>query len=159
MFFTMTSRHRSVSRQASIRLVLLALLSAAVLFPSALVAQDDAKKENPQTHLSEFTEPFQHTAEPAFAYHIPAKKKFEKREEDTSRTIKEQGVVRADVVIEDDCWIGCNVTVLSGVTIGRGSIVAAGAVVNKDVPPYSIVGGVPARLLKPRKPEVKLCSA
>ena len=78
MFFTMTSRHRSGSRQASVRPVLLALLFAAVLIPSALFAQDDAKKENPQTHLSEFTEPFQHTAEPAFAYHIPAKKKFKK---------------------------------------------------------------------------------
>ncbi len=53
-----------------------------------------------------------------------------------------------DVVVENDVWIGSNVTLLSGVTIGRGSIVAAGAVVNKDVPPYSIVGGVPAKVIK-----------
>ena len=53
-----------------------------------------------------------------------------------------------DVTIEQDVWIGCNVTLLSGVTVGRGAIVAAGAVVNKDVPPYSIVGGVPAKVLK-----------
>lgn len=53
-----------------------------------------------------------------------------------------------DVIIESDVWIGCNVTLLSGVTIGRGSIIAAGAVVNKDVPPYAIVGGVPAKLIK-----------
>lgn len=53
-----------------------------------------------------------------------------------------------DVVVESDVWIGSNVTLLSGVTVGRGSIIAAGAVVNKDVPPYSIVGGVPAKVIK-----------
>lgn len=55
-----------------------------------------------------------------------------------------------DVVIEEDVWIGCNVTLLSGITIGRGSIIAAGAVVNKDVPPYTIIGGIPAKVLKNR---------
>ncbi len=54
------------------------------------------------------------------------------------------------VVIEDDVWCGANVTILKGVTIGRGSIVAAGAVVTQSFPPYSIIGGVPARLLKMR---------
>ena len=53
-----------------------------------------------------------------------------------------------DVIIEKDVWIGSNVTILSGVHIGRGSTIAAGAVVNKDIPPYSIVGGVPARFIK-----------
>lgn len=53
-----------------------------------------------------------------------------------------------DVIIERDVWIGCNVTILSGVTIGRGSIVAAGAVVNKSCPPYSIIGGIPAKVIK-----------
>jgi acetyltransferase-like isoleucine patch superfamily enzyme len=52
------------------------------------------------------------------------------------------------VVIEDDIWIGANVTILMGVTIGRGCVVAAGAVVTKSCPPYSIIGGVPAKLLK-----------
>ncbi|MBO5426953.1 MAG: acyltransferase [Prevotella sp.] len=54
------------------------------------------------------------------------------------------------VVIEDDVWCGANVTILKGVTIGRGSVIAAGAVVTKSFPPYSIIGGVPARLLKRR---------
>lgn len=54
------------------------------------------------------------------------------------------------VVIEDDCWIGANVTILKGVRIGRGSVVAAGAVVTKSCEPYSIIGGVPAKLIKKR---------
>lgn len=53
-----------------------------------------------------------------------------------------------DVIIENDVWIGSNVTLLAGVHIGRGSTVAAGAVVSKNVLPYSIVGGVPAKLIK-----------
>ncbi|RMI09603.1 sugar O-acetyltransferase [Cellulomonas triticagri] len=54
----------------------------------------------------------------------------------------------APVVIEDDVWIGAHVTVLPGVTIGRGSVVAAGAVVAANVPPGVVVGGVPARVLR-----------
>ena len=53
-----------------------------------------------------------------------------------------------DVVIEKDVWIGCNVTILSGVHIGRGATIAAGAVVNKNIPPYCIAGGVPAKPIK-----------
>jgi maltose O-acetyltransferase len=53
-------------------------------------------------------------------------------------------------VIDDDVWIGANVTVLPGRRIGKGSIVAAGAVVASDVPPYSVVGGNPARVIKMR---------
>lgn len=52
-----------------------------------------------------------------------------------------------DVIIDEDVWIGCNVTILSGVHIGRGATIAAGAVVCRDVPPYSVVGGVPARVI------------
>ena len=56
----------------------------------------------------------------------------------------------APVVIEDDVWTGANVTILKGVTIGHGSVIAAGAVVTKSCPPYSIIGGVPAKVLKMR---------
>jgi maltose O-acetyltransferase len=53
-----------------------------------------------------------------------------------------------DVTIDDDVWIGSRAIILRGVVVGRGAIVAAGAVVTKNVPPYSMVGGVPARVLK-----------
>ena len=66
-----------------------------------------------------------------------------------------EGIGKGDIVVEDDVWIGCRVTVLSGVRIGQGSVVAAGSVVTKDVPPYAIVGGVPARVIKYRfEPEM-----
>lgn len=57
---------------------------------------------------------------------------------------------RGDVVVEDDVWIGYRTTILSGVKIGKGAIVAAGSVVTKDVRPYAIVGGVPAKMIKYR---------
>ena len=66
---------------------------------------------------------------------------------DINESNKPKGLDK-DVVIDKDVWIGANVTILAGVTIGRGATVAAGAVVNKNVPPYSIVGGVPAMVLK-----------
>lgn len=65
--------------------------------------------------------------------------------------IKQQGVTRQGIVVEDDCWIGSGAIILDGVTIGKGSVVAAGAVVNKDVPPCSVVGGVPAKVLRKRE--------
>ena len=55
-----------------------------------------------------------------------------------------------EIAIEDDVWIGANVTVVGGVTIGRGAVIAAGSVVTKDVPAYAIVGGVPAKVIKYR---------
>ena len=62
---------------------------------------------------------------------------------------------KGDIVIDDDVWIGYGSIIMSGVHIGQGAIVAAGAVVAKDVPPYAIVGGVPAKVIKYRfSPEV-----
>jgi acetyltransferase-like isoleucine patch superfamily enzyme len=55
-----------------------------------------------------------------------------------------------DVIIEDDVWVGSSAVILKGVRIGRGSIVAAGAVVNRDVLPYTVVGGIPARIISVR---------
>jgi acetyltransferase-like isoleucine patch superfamily enzyme len=65
-------------------------------------------------------------------------------------TIKAQGVAKSAVVIEDDCWIAANVVILAGVTIGKGSVIAAGSVVNDDIPAFSVVAGVPARVIKSR---------
>ena len=57
---------------------------------------------------------------------------------------------KGDINIGDDVWIGQNAVILSGVTVGQGAVIAAGSVVSKDVPPYGIVGGVPAKLIKYR---------
>ena len=67
---------------------------------------------------------------------------------DETKRIDEQGVSTKSVVIEDDVWIGANAVVLPGVTIGQHSVVAAGAVVTQDVPPYTVVAGVPAKVVK-----------
>ena len=70
------------------------------------------------------------------------------RYDDKKRRIDEQGVSTQPVVISDDVWIGANAVILPGVTIGRHAVVAAGAVVTKDVPDYCMVGGVPAKIIK-----------
>ncbi|WP_281256411.1 acyltransferase [Labilibaculum manganireducens] len=62
--------------------------------------------------------------------------------------IKQDCRYEGDIVIKEGAWIGCGVVILPGVTIGLNSVVAANAVVTKDVPDYSIVGGVPAKLIK-----------
>jgi acetyltransferase-like isoleucine patch superfamily enzyme len=62
--------------------------------------------------------------------------------------IKKQSVSTAPIVVNDECWIGANVVVTAGVVIGKHSVVAAGSVVTKDVPPYSVVVGNPARVIK-----------
>ena len=71
--------------------------------------------------------------------------------ERTDIPIRDQGVTRSKIVIEDDCWLASNTIILAGVTIGRGSIIAAGSVINADIPPYSVVAGVPGKILLNRK--------
>lgn len=71
--------------------------------------------------------------------------------ESTHIPIKDQGETRKGITIGEDCWIGAKAIILDGVTIGRGSVIAAGAVVTKDVESYSVVAGVPAKMISVRK--------
>lgn len=64
--------------------------------------------------------------------------------------INDQGYTDKDIIIEDDVWIGAHAIILPGVTLHKGAVIAAGAVVTKDVEPYAVVGGVPAKLIKYR---------
>lgn len=73
---------------------------------------------------------------------------------DLSRPMNKQPLTsRGDIVLADDVWLGARVTVLDGVVIGQGAIIGAGAVVTKDVPPYTIAAGVPARIIRSRRSE------
>lgn len=63
---------------------------------------------------------------------------------------QQEGVSKGNIIVEDDVWIGYRSTIMSGVHIGQGAIIAAGSVVTKDVEPYAIVGGVPAKVIKYR---------
>ncbi len=69
----------------------------------------------------------------------------------TDIPIRKQGHNQGKILIEDDVWLSSNVVVTSNVKLGKGCVVAAGAVVTKDIPSYAVVGGVPARILKRRK--------
>ncbi len=69
---------------------------------------------------------------------------------DLANPIRCQGYINKPIYIEDNVWIGTNCIILAGVRIGEGSIVAANSVVNKDVEPYTIVGGSPAKFIKKR---------
>lgn len=74
----------------------------------------------------------------------------------TDRTdipIRKQGVSRKGVVVEDDCWVGAKVTFLDGSHVGRGCIIAAGTVVRGIIPPYSVIAGVPCRVIRSRLTE------
>lgn len=71
---------------------------------------------------------------------------------DLERPMKEQGYTQNSITIENDVWIGFNAVILPGVTIGSGSIVGAGAVVTKNVEPFTIIGGVPAKVIRKRSP-------
>lgn len=71
--------------------------------------------------------------------------------QDPDLPIREQGITAQGIIIEDDVWLGASVTVVDGVTIGRGSIIGAGSVVTRDIPPYSIAVGTPAKPLRDRR--------
>lgn len=68
--------------------------------------------------------------------------------DDSEKRIDQQGISTKEVVLEDDIWVGANAVILSGVTIGKHAVVAAGAIVTKDVPPHSLVAGVPAKVIR-----------
>ena len=72
---------------------------------------------------------------------------------DVQRPIKDQPCTTAEIVVEDEVWIGANVVITAGVRIGKHAVVAGGSVVTKDVPPYTVVGGNPARPLRQYQPE------
>lgn len=73
---------------------------------------------------------------------------FTLRDSDNHKIIGSKNPVSAPISIEDNVWIGINVTILKGVTVGEGAVIAANSLVNKDVPPRSLVGGIPAKVLK-----------
>jgi acetyltransferase-like isoleucine patch superfamily enzyme len=73
--------------------------------------------------------------------------------QDIHTAIKNQGVTKAPIIIENEVWIGANAVVVAGVTIGRHSVIAAGSVVTKNIPPYSVVAGNPARVIKQYNPQ------
>lgn len=75
--------------------------------------------------------------------------------EDVTRPIKEQGVSANITVVEDDVWIGGNSVIIQGLRIGTHSIIASGSVVTRDVPPYSVVAGNPAKVIKQYNFETK----
>jgi acetyltransferase-like isoleucine patch superfamily enzyme len=64
--------------------------------------------------------------------------------------IRLQGVSRQGITIEDDCWVGANVTFLDGAHVGRGCVIGAGSVVKGTIPPYSVIAGAPAKVLRSR---------
>ena len=76
---------------------------------------------------------------------------FDHRFADLTRPIKDQGIAKSRVRIEPDVWIGTKVTVRRGVVIGEGAVVGANAVVTRDLPPYCVAVGVPARVIKDRR--------
>lgn len=77
---------------------------------------------------------------------VPYQQVFASRD----KPIRDQGGLTAKVIVDDDVYLGMAVRVLLGVTIGRGAVVSAGAVVTKDVPPYAVAVGVPARVIRYR---------
>lgn len=74
---------------------------------------------------------------------------------DPDQPIQAQPILKSQIVVEDDCWIAANAVITAGVRIGKHSVIAAGAVVTKDIPPYSVAVGNPAKVLKQYNFETK----
>lgn len=98
----------------------------------------------PNVTITEFNHDINRPSTYAFGYNI------------FHEEFKNDVTSKGNITIGEDVWVGSNVCILSGLNIGRGAVIAAGAVVNKDVEPYSIVGGVPARLIKMRFSQEKI---
>lgn len=104
----------------------------------------------PSVHIGELNHPLDWLSSSSFQYERKRFSWFEdyKGFADTPRTAEESArILRSAPVIGNDVWIGAGAHILRGVTIGDGAVVAAGAVVHRDVAPYAIVGGVPARVI------------
>jgi acetyltransferase-like isoleucine patch superfamily enzyme len=82
----------------------------------------------------------------AYSYIVSANHRFESR----AAPIRDQGYRGAPIEIGEDVWIGTHVVILPGVRIGKGAIIGAGSLVNRNIPEYEIWGGVPARFIKKR---------
>jgi len=86
---------------------------------------------------------------------------FHPENHDFDRTdvpIRAQGTTRQGITIEDDVWVGSNATFLDGAYVGRGSVIGAGALVRGTIPPYSVAVGVPARVIRSRKPQAAMAA-
>ena len=78
---------------------------------------------------------------------------FDHRFDDLDTPIKDQGIVKSPVRIGPDCWVGVRVSILRGAVVGHGCVLAAHAVVRDEIPDLAVAGGVPARVLKSRRPQ------
>ena len=72
--------------------------------------------------------------------------------DDPTRPMSEQGITAEGIVVEDDVWVGSGAVITDGVRVGKGAVIAAGSVITRDVPPHTVVGGVPARVLRSTTP-------
>ncbi|MFX1504401.1 MAG: acyltransferase, partial [Promethearchaeota archaeon] len=75
---------------------------------------------------------------------------FNHRYENKNILIKDQGLKKIGIILGEDCWIGSNCSILGGTKLGKGCVVGAGSVINKEFPPYSVIAGTPAKIIGQR---------
>ena len=125
------------------------LLDHAIHLPGYSYIIKPFRMENPNTRIGRYVS-IAHNVQLGLAQHpLDVLSTSPKIYGKTKRFVQEGRMVEP-IIIDNDIWIGASVIVLNGVHIGPGAVVAAGAVVTKDVPPYAIVGGVPARVIRYR---------